>query len=96
MSIECGIITVVKPANITAIDMTIDPTDCDEPCDAIVTITWQNIGGRPITFEPAIIVNDTRTGLGEEITLSRDETTSQTFNLTDLLEDVYTICPDPN
>lgn len=58
MTIACGTITVQKPAHITATDMIIDPTDCDEFCDASVTITWTNTGGRTRTITPGIKVDD--------------------------------------
>jgi hypothetical protein len=95
MSVPCGTITVRKPANIIATNMTVDPTDCDELCDVTVTVTWQNTGGRTATITPAIVVNTTRTE-GTPITLIKNQTVTITFNVTDLTEGTYTICPDPN
>jgi hypothetical protein len=97
MSIQCQTITVLKPANIVATDMTMSKNDCEEPCDVTVTITWQNIGSKPGTITPGIIVNDVTTN-GTPITLAKDETVTQTFNLTNLPEIAgdYTICPYPN
>ena len=83
-------------SNITAIDMVIDPIDCDTPCNATIIITWQNIGKKPEKFKPAIKVNDTKTGEKPELTLAKNQTTTQTFNLTNLMEGIYTICPYPN
>lgn len=93
--VECGTLTVRKPAHIVADSMTIDPTDCEEPCNATVTITWKNIGGRTETITPAIVVNGVRTPAAAPITLAKNETTIVVFNITGLTEGDYTICPDP-
>lgn len=94
-SIPCQILTVKKPANIVAMDMIMSTHDCDEPCNATVTITWKNIGGRTGTITPGIVINGETTS-GTEITLAKNETATQTFELTGLLEDDYDICPYPN
>ncbi len=88
-------IITANGAHVTAIDMIIDPTDCDEPCDATVTVTWKNIGNGPGKFRPGIKVNGDRIRL-DEITLAKNQTTTKIFNLTDIMEGTYTICPDPN
>ncbi len=95
MSITCGILTVRKPAHITATDMIMSTADCDEPCTSTVTITWTNTGGRSGTVTPAIVVNGSRTE-GSPITLAPGASGSQEFTLTGLVEGTYTICPDPN
>jgi hypothetical protein len=82
--------------NITATDMIINPLDCDEPCNSVVTVTWKNIGKKSATFRPAIKVNGIKIELVTEITLTKNHTTIQTFNLTNLMEGTYTICPYPN
>lgn len=90
--------TYIQTANgepITATNMTISPTDCDEPCNAIVTVTWMNSGQGSGKFKPAIKVNGIKNEL-EEITLRRNQTITKTFNLTNLMEGTYTICPFPN
>lgn len=81
--------------SIIATSIIIDPTDCDEPCSPIVTVTWKNMGKRQ-KFNPAIKVNGTKIELDTEITLKKDQTTTQTFSLTDIMEGTYTICPYPN
>lgn len=81
---------------IAAMDMIINPTDCDEPCNATVTVTWKNTGSGIAKFNPAITVNENKIKLGTEITLHKNETTTQTFNLTNLMEGTYSICPYPN
>ena len=81
--------------HITATNMTIIPTDCDEPCNTIVTVTWMNSGQGSGKFKPAIKVNGIKNEL-EEITLRRNQTITKTFNLTNLMEGTYTICPYPN
>lgn len=81
--------------DIAATDMTVDPTYCSEPCNVTVTVTWQNISNKTQTFRPTILINGTRIRK-EEITLAKNETTTQTFNLTDLIEGTYEICPHPN
>lgn len=82
--------------HITATNMTINPTDCDEPCNPVVTITWKNISEKRENFRPAIKVNGTKIELGMEITLNKNQTTTKTFSLTNLIEGTYTICPYPN
>ncbi len=95
MTIPCGTITVTRPSHITALNMTIEPTECDELCDSTVTITWTNTGGRTETITPGIVVDGVRTA-GTPITLARDETATQIFQVSGLLEGVHTVCPDPN
>ena len=81
--------------HIIATNIIINPTDCDEPCDSIVTVTWKNIGKRQ-KFRPAIKVNGTIIELDIEIILNKNQTTTQTFNLTNIMEGTYIICPYPN
>ena len=95
MSVTCGILTVRKPANITATDMIMSTADCDEPCSSTVTITWTNTGGRTATVTPAIVVNGVRTA-GAPMTLIAGASDTRVFELVDRMEGVYTICPDPN
>ena len=95
MPVTCQTITVLKPAHITATNMTIDHIDCDEPCDSTITITWTNTGSRTATIIPGIVVNGTRTA-GTSMTLAKDQTSIQTFHVTGLTEGTYTVCPDPN
>ncbi len=97
MTIACGTITVHKPpANITATNMIIDPTDCDEPCDATVTVTWANTGGASQTITPAIVIDGVTTPADAPITLNGGDTATVVFNVTGLMEGNHTICPDPN
>lgn len=96
MTIACGTITVRKPANITATGMTIDPTDCDEPCNSTVSITWTNNGGRAQTITPAIIVDGIRTPATAPITLAPGNTATVAFSVTGLTEGNHSVCPDPN
>ena len=93
--VECGTLTVWKPAHIIADSMIIDPTDCDEPCNATVTIIWKNIGGRTQTITPAIVVDGLRTPATAPITLAKNETAIVVFNITGLMEGDHNICPDP-
>ena len=96
MTIACGTILVsAPPAVITATNMVLSKTTCVEPCDATATITWKNNGGRGV-FEPAITVNGVRTGLGTNITVNAGATHTEIFTLTGLMENTYTLCPDPN
>lgn len=81
---------------ITAINMTINPTDCDEHCNATVTVTWVNAEKERAKFRPAIKINGTKMDLGIEITLIKNQTTTQTFNLMNLTQGTYDICPYPN
>ena len=96
MTIACGTIQVTAPpSSITATNMILSKTTCVEPCDVTATITWINNGGQG-SFEPAIVVNGTRTGLGSNINLTHNATHTQIFKLTALITDTYTVCPDPN
>lgn len=94
--VECGTITVWKPAHIIATDLIIDPIDCDEPCDSTVTITWKNVGGRTQTITPAIIVDGLTTPSAAPITLAKNETATVVFHVTGLLEGDHSVCSDPN
>lgn len=96
MTIACGTITVHRAANITATDMVIEPVDCDEPCDATITVTWTNAGGREQTITPAIIVDGVRTEAAAPITLDENEMAVVIFNVTGLMEGDHSVCPDPN
>lgn len=81
--------------HIIATNIIINPTDCDEPCNSVVTVTWKNMGKKQ-KFCPTIKVNGTKIELGRYITLDKYETTTQTFNLTNIMEGTYIICPYPN
>ena len=81
---------------ITATNMVLSTIDCNEPCNAIVTVTWKNIGNGKGKFNPAIKVNGNNIQLSTEITLDKNQTTTQIFHLTNLMEGTYTICPNPN
>lgn len=96
-SIACQTLIVKKPAHIVATNMILGTNDCDEPCTTTVTITWTNTGSRTGTITPGIVVNGVTTS-GTPITLAKDETATQIFNLTNLPEIVgdYNICPYPN
>ncbi len=102
MTIACEILQVRPPADITATNMVLNKTQCASPCNADVTITWTNNGGVPGSFEPAIVVNTIRTGLGHNVPVQAGATHTEIFNLTNLTTNVdgsekdYTICPDPN
>ena len=96
MSVTCGIIAVSKPANITATDITYSTTDCEEPCNVTVTITWKNTGGKTATITPGIVVDGITTPAPAPITLAKDETAIVVFHLTGLLEGNHSVCPDPN
>ncbi len=98
MAIACDLETLAvrKPANITAISRTFSTLDCDEPCNATITVTWQNTGGRNGSFEPAIIINGVRNGSGLNQSIQPSQTYQYTFTLSNLVEGTYTVCPDPN
>lgn len=96
MTTTCDSLAVKKPANITATDLVLNTYDCDEPCTLDISITWQNTGGRAGTFEPAYIINGTRKGLGSNISMAVSQIYSTVFTETGLIENTYTICPDPN
>lgn len=89
-------IITMNGEGITATKMDIYPLDCDEECDITVTVTWENKGNRRKGFIPTIIVNEQKISPGTEIYLNKNETVIRTFNLTDLREGTYNICPVPN
>lgn len=76
--------------------MTIDPTDCDEHCNSTIIVTWKNNSAKKRKFKPAIFVNDIKIELDIEVSLSKNQTTTQIFNLNNLIEGIYRICPYPN
>lgn len=71
-------------------------TECQEPCSVSVKFTWKNTGGVGGRFEPAIVVNGTRTGSGTQQNISPGQEYTEIFDLIDLINGTYTICPDPN
>lgn len=81
---------------IVATNMTLSTYDCDEPCNPTVTVIWTNTGSRQ-KFRPEITVNGNKIEFGKEITLNKNQSTSPiTFNLINLMEGTYEICPYPN
>lgn len=86
---------ILNGEKITATDIILSTTDCDEPCNATTTVTWKNVGSGPGKFRPGIRINGERIRL-EEITLNKNQTVTKTFNLNGLMEGTYIICPDPN
>lgn len=96
MTIECGEIEVHKLAHITATDMVIDPTDCDELCDSTITITWTNTGGRTQTITPGIVIDEVMTPATAPITLAKHESAIVIFHVTGLTEGDHSVCPYPN
>lgn len=96
MTIACQTLNVPVKANITATTMTIGSNPCTAPCSTTVTITWTNTGGVAGSYEPAIIVNSARTGLGTNVTVAVNATHTEIFNLTSLVSGSYNCCPDPN
>lgn len=86
---------IAMNGDIVAVSMTVIPTNCYEPCNVTVMVTWQNVSNRSVDFWPTIVVNKkTRIEL-DRTTLPENESTIQTFNITDLVEGTYTICPHP-
>ena len=89
--------TALSPvAVITATNIDTNMSQCLEPCTIIVTVAWINNGNAIGMFEPAIIINDTRTGSGTNISLDIGSTYTGIFTISDLMKGTYTICPDPN
>jgi hypothetical protein len=89
-------IEIMNGEEIVAINMIIDPVDCDEQCNATVTVTWQSTSNRRKKFIPAINVNGQKISPYGEISIVKDQTITKTFDLTGLMEGTYTICPYPN
>ena len=87
---------ILNGTKIVATSMTLSTIDCDEPCNPTVTVIWKNTGNTT-KFKPAITVNGNKIEKSTEITLSRNQFTSPIiFNLTNLMEGIYKICPYPN
>lgn len=86
-------IPTLDSTGIVATSMTLSTTDCDEPCSPTVTVIWTNTGNKQ-KFRPAITVNGNKIESGTEITLDKNRSTSPIiFNLTNLMEGTYKICP---
>ncbi len=89
-------------SNITASAIDIDSYQCPQPCTITVSVIWQNIGDVQDSFDPAIILtksdnSTTRINIGETITLGPTQFTQPIlFTIPNLMDDIYTICPDPN
>lgn len=93
-SVAC--LTVIVPAStVTAISMVVTPTTCTPPCNATVTVIWQNNGITSVTFIPTIKIDNT-VYQNPSILLSAGKTTTQIFNVTGLVAGTYTVCPVPN
>lgn len=91
-----ALISVLVGTGITASSMTLSTNDCDEPCDVTITVIWTNTGKRE-TFRPAITVNGNNIELGTQITLNKGASTQPIiFNLVNLTENTYEVCPNPN
>ncbi len=88
-------IPILNGTKIRATSLVLSTTDCDEPCSITVTVIWKNTGNSG-SFKPAITVNGIKTEKTYYITLGKNKTTTQIFNLTDLMEGTYTVCPYPN
>lgn len=89
-------IVTMNGEGITATNMDVSPLDCDEECDVTITVTWENKSNRRRKFIPAIIVDGNKISLGTEIYLNKNDIITRTYNLTNLTEGTYNICPDPN
>jgi hypothetical protein len=81
---------------IEAIGATPVSVDCQEPCSAVIDVTWKNNGDEPGTLIPKIIVNNliypsqytaTSLAVGASIT--------KTFTLTGLTGGYYTVTTEP-
>jgi hypothetical protein len=89
-------IEIMNGKEIVAINMVIYPIDCDEPCNATVTITWKNTSNKRIEFRPTIDVNGQKISPYGEMSIAKYQTITKTFDITGLMEGIYTVCPDPN
>ena len=88
-------ISILNGVKIAAISLVLSTTDCDEPCNVTVTVIWKNTGSSG-SFKPAITVNGIKTEKTYYVTLGKNQITTQTFNLTNLTEGIYVVCPYPN
>ena len=95
---------LLSPANITATNMTITPseTPCRETtCTVTVDVTWTNTGGTSGSFTPSIKIDNIPVVVDpplDSITLGPSETmlSPQQFIIVGLTTGIHTICPDPN
>ncbi len=91
---------LVSPANITATNMTITPseTPCRQGiCTVSVSVTWTNTGGTSGSFVPNISVDGTPASpiyLSES--LGPGSTTTHGFTVSGLSAGIRSICPYPN
>ena len=95
MTVTCKVVTVVSPAKITAISMTVSPTSCPAPCNVTVTVVWRNDGGVAGTLTPAITVDGARIAQAA-LSLGPGLSVTRTFPVSGLAAGAHTICPDPN
>lgn len=105
MSVPCQTLQVPIQATFSVTAFTIsnaacpEPcTICHEPCAVNIAITWENTGGVAGQFEPAVKINNVRTGSGTQQTLTPNQSYTETFQANNLpaTGSPYTICPDPN
>jgi hypothetical protein len=87
----------VGVADITAVDLTVQPSTCEAPCTILVSITWENQGAMVGTFVPGYTVGDTLYEESASVTLQPGEMhTMSNSILHDMPAGIYVICPSPN
>lgn len=84
-----------KTSHITAIDMT-SATDCLDPCNLIVGVTWNNNGNKTGTFIPSIIIDNNKIISLPPENLDPDSSITLQFYLEDIEIGIHDICPNPN
>ena len=95
---------VLSPANITATNMTITPseTPCRQGiCTVTVNVSWTNTGGTSGSFTPSIKIDTVPVIVDpplSPVTLGPSETmlSPQQFIIVGLTTGIHTICPYPN
>ena len=93
----CQIITVNTPANVISTTLTVDKTDCTEPCTVGGNVSWTNNGG--IASDPmdlSITVNGDQNIISSGVAINPGETKSYTFSIPNLMAGTYNICASPD
>ena len=85
-----------SPPNIVATTIVPSYTNCIEPCDITVDITWINTGETVGIFIPTIVVDGTSTPLQTDETLGPAQSIVKTFPVTGLTAGTHVICAIPD
>ncbi len=93
MTQYCTTVNILAPPHIVSTNIEISPTNCTEPCDIQITVTWKNTGDIQGIFAPGITVD------GEAFTLPQETlgeiSVSHSFTVSNLARGPHTIYASP-